>query len=336
MAAVSAAPAAHRSVRRRPFVVRNARPLLAWLLLLALLVVYHREAPRFGPREQRSIANSGMTLSIAGLGQTLVVLTGGIDLSVGPMVSMTNSLASRIANKESPNSSMALAAAAALLVGAACGLVNGLLVAYGRLQPIIVTLATASVWGGIALYLRPDPGGFVPLSFSDLLTGMTLNRQLPKAVVLLGALLIVWLVFRRTRLATRIYAVGSSEGAAYMSGINVARTKVLAYTFAGLASGAAGLFQTAQTATGNANAGNVYTLNSIAAVVLGGASLAGGAGTYLGTIAGAYVIALIPSVLFFFEVSTFYQQLFQGSILLAAVSLGALGIFRIRNRLERL
>src|SRR5688500_7992660 len=143
MAAASAAPGVHRAVGRRPFVVRNARPLLAWLLLALLLVVYTREAPRFGPREQRSIVNSGLTLSLAGLGQTLVVLTGGIDLSVGPMVSMTNSLASRIANKESPDSSMALAAAAALVVGTAGGLINGLLVAYGRLQPIIVTLATA-------------------------------------------------------------------------------------------------------------------------------------------------------------------------------------------------
>ena len=141
---------------------------------------------------------------------------------------------------------------------------------------------------------------------------------------------------RRTGPATRIYAVGSSEGAAYMSGVNVARAKLAAYTLAGLAAGAGGLFQSAQTATGNALAGNAFTLNSIAAVVLGGASLAGGAGSFLGTLAGAYVIALIPNVLFFYGVSPFYQQLFQGSILLVAVSLGALGVFRIRNRLERL
>jgi ribose transport system permease protein len=329
--------------------VRNARVLLAWLMLLVLLAVYVNEAPQFRPREQRTIANSGMTLAISGLGQTLVVLTGGIDLSLGPMVSLTNSIASAVTDKESPNSSMALAATLALLVGAGGGFINGVLVAYGRLQPIIVTLATASVWGGIALYIRPDPGGFIPLQFSELLTGLafdqqpldlpfglTWDRPLPKALFLIVALLVIWMTFRRTRLATRLYAVGSSEGAAYMSGVNVARTKVWAYTLAGLAAGAAGLFSSAQTATGNALGGNVYTLNSIAAVVLGGASLAGGAGSYVGTIAGAYVIALIPSVLFFFGVSTFYQQFFQGSILLAAVSLGALGVFRIRNRLERL
>ncbi len=323
-------------VRRRPFVVRNARLLLAWLLLAALLLIYVREAPRFGPREQRTIANSGMTLAIAGLGQTVVVITGGIDLSTGPMIGLTNSVASEITRKESPNGSMAVAAVVVLLIGAAGGLINGLLVAYGRLQPIIVTLATSSIYGGAALYIRPNPGGFIPRTFTDLLTGMAYGRRVPKALFLLLGLAMLWLLFRRTGLATTIFAIGSSEGAAYMSGVNVTRAKVLAYTLAGIAAACAGLFASAQTATGNALAGNVYTLNSIAAVVLGGTSLAGGAGSFLGTIAGAYVIAIIPSVLFFYGVSTFYQQLFQGSILLAAVSLGALGIFRIRNRLERL
>lgn len=343
------APAQDRTVRRKPFVIRNARVLLVWALLLALLAVYIAQAPQFRPREQRTIANSGLTLAVAGLGQTLVVLTGGIDLSVGPMVSLTNSIASAITDKENPGPSMWRTAIIVLLVGAAGGLINGLLVAYGRLQPIIVTLATASVWSGIALYVRPQPGGYIPPQFSDLLSGTAFQKEplqlpgglawstpLPKAMFVVLGLVAFWLVFRRTRLANRIYAVGSSEGAAYMSGVDVARAKLLAYTLAGLSAGAAGLVASAQTATGNALAGNVLTLNTIAAVVLGGASLAGGAGSYIGTLAGAYVIALIPSVLFFFGVSPFYQQLFQGSILLVAVSLGALGVFRIRNRLDRL
>jgi len=346
---VPATPPVHdRTVRRRPFVVRNARLLLVWALSVALLAVYVREAPQFRPREQRTIANSGMSLAMAGLGQTLVVLTGGIDLSIGPMVSLTNSIASEVTDPEAPGGNMPLAAVLALLVGAGGGLINGVLVAYGRLQPIIVTLATASVWTGIALFIRPNPGGFIPPGFSEALTGtafqepvalplgLVWDRPLPKALFVLLGLLLFWVVFRRTRLATRIYAVGSSEGAAYMSGVDVARAKLMAYTLAGIAAAVAGLFQSAQTATGNALAGNAITLNSIAAVVLGGASLAGGAGSYLGTVAGAYVIALIPSVLFFYDVSPFYQQLFQGSILLVAVSFGALGVFRIRNRLERL
>jgi ribose transport system permease protein len=337
-----------RTVRPRSFVVRNGRLLFVWALLLALIVAYILVVPQFRPREQRTLINSGLTLAAASMGQTLVVLTGGIDLSLGPMVSLTNSIASEVTDKESPQSSMILAAAAALAVGALGGLINGVLVAYGRLQPIIVTLATGSIWTGIALYIRPSPGGFIPLEFSNLLSGtafaepiplplgLTWSTPIPKAAFVVLGLVIFWVLFRRSRLATRIYAVGSSEGAAYLSGVNVQRAKLAAYTLAGLAAGCAGLINSAQTATGNALSGTIFTLNSIAAVVLGGAALAGGAGSYLGTLAGAYVIAIIPSVLQFYGVSSFYKDLVQGSILLFAVALGAIGLLRVRNRLDRL
>jgi ribose transport system permease protein len=337
-----------RVVRPRPFVARNGRLLFVWALLIAIVAAYILVVPQFRPREQRTLVNSGLTLATASMGQTLVVLTGGIDLSLGPMVSLTNSIASAVTNKESPNTSMAVAAAAALAVGALGGLVNGVLVAYGRLQPIIVTLATGSIWTGIALYIRPSPGGFIPPDFSNLLSGtafqtpatlplgQTWSVPIPKAAFVLLGLIVFWLLFRRSRLATRIYAVGSSEGAAYLSGVNVQRAKLAAYTLAGFAAGCAGLVNSAQTATGNALSGTIFTLNSIAAVVLGGAALAGGAGSYLGTLAGAYVIAIIPSVLQFYGVSSFYKDLVQGSILLFAVALGAIGLLRIRNRLDRL
>lgn len=321
--------------RRRPFAVRNARLLLAYLILSALLIVYHEKSPRFTEREARSIANQGMTLSIVGLGQTVVVLTGGIDLSVGPMVSLSNSTAASLGDKEHPNRGLALGIVAALLVGAAGGFINGMLVAYGRLQPIIVTLATGYIYSGIALRVRPNPGGFVPFSYVDFFTGLYRNT-VPRALFLLAALAIVWFIFRKLRLSTRIFAIGSSQGAAYMSGIDVARTKVAAYTLCGISASIAGLFFTAQTASGDANAGAVFTLNSIAAVVLGGAALSGGFGSFIGTIAGAYTLAIIPSVLYFYKVSPFYQSFYQGLILLASVSLGALGILRVRNRMERL
>ena len=317
--------------------------LFVWALLLALIAAYVLVVPQFRPREQRTLINSGMTLAVASLGQTLVVLTGGIDLSLGPMVSLTNSIASELTDKEAPTTSMVAAAAAALGVGALGGLVNGVLVAYGRLQPIIVTLATGSIWTGMALYIRPTPGGFIPLEFSNLLTGTAElpigaggSTAVPRGAFLLVLLIAFWIVFRRTRLATRIYAVGSSEGAAYLSGVNVQRAQLAAYTLAGVAAGCAGLVNSAQTATGNALGGAIFTLNSIAAVVLGGASLAGGAGSFLGTLAGAYVIAIIPSVLQFYGVSSFYKDLVQGSILLFAVALGAIGLLRVRNRLDRL
>ncbi|MFM9106839.1 MAG: ABC transporter permease, partial [Chloroflexota bacterium] len=224
--------ASDRVVHRKPFVIRNARLLLVWGLLILLLAVYVLQAPQFRPREQRTIANSGLTLAVAGLGQTLVVLTGGIDLSIGPMVSLTNSIASEITPKDNPGAFWRTAVIV-LAVGALGGLINGALVAYGRVQPIIVTLATASVWSGIALYFRPQPGGYIPPQFSELISGTAFQKQplplpfglswgvpLPQALFVVIALVIAWLIFRQTRLATRIYAIGSSEGAAYMSGVD--------------------------------------------------------------------------------------------------------------------
>lgn len=313
---------------------RNGRLMLAFIILIVLLGVYIERVPQFGPREQRSVANQGLALTMAGFGQTVVVLTGGIDLSVGSMIGLTNSVASRITDKES-TSSVWLAAFACLGIGALGGLINGILVAYGRLQPIIVTLATSSVFSGIALYVRPRPAGEFPSDTTQFWTGSMEFRDWPRGIVWLGLLVVVWMIFRRTRLATRIVAIGSSEGASFMSGVNVNRAKLAAYTISGMMAGAAGFYVTVQTGNGNALSGTTYTLNSIAAVVLGGASLAGGSGTFIGTIAGAYIIALIPRVLFFYDVSQFYQQLLQGLVLLVAVGLGALGVLKTRSRLEK-
>src|SRR5215212_1224283 len=151
MAVSMSAPVAHHhgAVRRRPFLLRNARIFLPYVILLILLIVYQQKSPRFTEREWRSISNQGMTLTIAGMGQTVVVLTGGIDLSVGPMVSLTNSIIATVGDKESPDQNLALGIVLALLVGALGGMINGVIIAYGRLQPIIVTLATGYIYAGI-------------------------------------------------------------------------------------------------------------------------------------------------------------------------------------------
>jgi ribose transport system permease protein len=324
----SPAPLRHR---RRSFLSRHAPVLLAYLAFLILMSLYISLLPRFSAGQGISIANQGMTLAVAALGQTIVILTGGVDLSVGAVIALTNSIAATLMT-DNPGQT-ALVIVLVLGIGTLCGLINGVAVAYGRLQPIVVTLATASIYTGCALFIRPRPGGFVPEWFTDALT-TSIGGLLPSALVLLALLIGLWLLFRRSQLGVNIYAIGSSEGAAFMSGISVPRTKIMAYTLAGLASGAAGLFFTAQTATGSALSGNVFTLNSVAAVVLGGTSLAGGRGGYIGTIAGAYVISVIVSVLFFLQVSPFYQSMFQGGILLLAVALGSLRVLRVKNRLE--
>ncbi len=317
----------------RRFFRRNFKVGIAYVALLALLGVYAGLQPRlFTKLVITATANQGMALVLASMGQTAVVLTAGIDLSVGPIVSLSNTLASTLFPDSVPG--VIGVVVLVLLVGALAGLINGLIVVYGRLQPIIVTLATASIYSGFALMLRPRPGGYVPLWYGDLLTRRVFDL-IPTSLVLLAFVLIfIWAPFRRSRLGLAVYAVGSDERAAYMSGLNVNRAKVAAYVMAGFLAALAGLFLTAQTSSGDATIGAVYTLQSIGAVVLGGTSLFGGSGGVAGTIAGAFVIRIISSVLFFAGINPLSQPLFEGLVLLIAISLGAARTFTLRNRLE--
>jgi len=223
-----------------------------------------------------------------------------------------------------------------LLVGCLCGAINALIVIFGRLQPIVTTIATGAVFYGAALALRPVPGGDVNTALADALTG-----QLPGGVpaslsLLLAVVVVVWLPFRRSVIGRAAYAVGSSEVAAYMSGVPIRRAKFVAYTLSGLLASMAGLFVTFITYTGEASAANAstYTLYSIAAVVLGGVSLFGGSGSAIGAIFGALMFRTIGDLLFVFNVEPLWQPLFQGIVLAAAVCLGAARLLRLRNRLD--
>jgi ribose transport system permease protein len=223
-----------------------------------------------------------------------------------------------------------------LFVGCACGAINGLIVIYGRLQPIVTTIATGAIYYGAALALRPVPGGDVDASLADALTGQ-LPGGVPASLAVLAALVvIVWLPFRRSAIGRAAYALGSSEIAAYMSGVPIRRAKLVAYTLSGLLAAVAGLFVTFVTYSGEASAagGGTYTLYSIAAVVLGGVSLFGGSGSAIGAIFGALMFRTIGDLLFVFNVEPLWQPLFQGAVLMAAVCLGSLRLLRIRNRLE--
>jgi ribose transport system permease protein len=230
----------------------------------------------------------------------------------------------------------ALGIAAVLATGLAAGFLNGAIVVYGRLQPIITTLATGAIYYGLALWLRPLPGGSVNDDLADVMTDAVLRSVPTMLLVLLAAICIVWLPFARSVTGRACYAAGSAEGAAFMSGVPLARAKLTAYSLCGLLAAAAGLLLTFITASGEASApiGGTYTLNSIAAVVIGGTSLYGGAGGAIGSIFGAFVLRTIEDLLFVFDMPPLWQPLFQGTVLLLAVSFGAIGVLRIRNRLD--
>ncbi|MEQ8356885.1 MAG: ABC transporter permease [Kiloniellaceae bacterium] len=279
-------------------------------------------------------ANKAVLLALVAMAQTLPVLTGGLDLSVGMVFVMTNCLASTLVSGNPLE--VAAGIVVVLLAGALAGFVNGAIVVYGRLQPIITTLATGAVYYGIALLLRPVPGGDVQEDLADFMTYTVVEVVPTSLVLLLAVVLLIWLPFRNSVVGRGCYAVGSSEGAAYMSGVTVDRSRLAAYTLAGLLAGIAGLMLTFVTFSGEASApiGGTYTLNSIAAVVIGGTSLYGGAGGAIGSIFGAFILRTIDDLLFVFDLPPLWQPLFQGVVLLGAVSLGAARVFRIKNRLE--
>jgi ribose transport system permease protein len=316
-----------RGYRRRSawrhFTVQSAPLLLAGIILALTLIAwiffYYRELNKFPDEfDWVSVLNTSMPLVFAGVGQSVVVLTRGLDLSIGGMISVTVSLAATRMGAGAGD--LVLWTVVILLVGAAGGALNGFLVAYARLQPILVTLATLSIYQGIAIKILPQPGGRIPESFTNALT----NPNQPTAVIYVALVLALWFAFRRSGFGVSVYALGNDEEAARASGIRVRRTKVLAYLVSGVFGAAAGLFLGATTTAGDATGGDIYVLTSIAAVVLGGVSFFGGRGSAVGAICGAFALTLVVNVLFFAHVDPLYQSFYQGLFLIVAVVLGTL------------
>ncbi|TPI14468.1 ABC transporter permease [Mesorhizobium sp. B4-1-3] len=309
--------------------------LLALGIFIVMFIIYTTNHPAgFTANVVQTAANKGVLLAFVAMAQTLVVITAGIDLSVGMILLLTNCLASWLVVGTPLQT--ALGVIAVLAAGLVCGAINGAIVIYGRLQPIVATIATGAVYYGIGLLLRPFPGGSVNEDLADALTGKLFDVIPTSLVALLVVVLVVWVPFSRSEFGRAAYAAGSSETAAYMSGVPIRRGKFLAYALAGLLASVGGLFLTFFTYTGEAAyaSGNSYTLFSIAAVVLGGVSLFGGKGSAIGAIFGALAFRTIGDLLFVFDFDPLWQPLFQGVILLIAVSLGAFALFRVRNRLE--
>ncbi len=317
--------------RQVHFIAQNVPLLLAVFILVGTLLLYgglfyvnqHRLPANF---EITSIVNNSLPLALAAVGQTMVVLTGGIDLSVGGMIDLANGLAA--INMQNDPASIVQWSVIILLVGAAGGLLNGLFVVVGRLQPILVTLATLSIFQGIAIRVLPSPGGTVPPVLTTILT----NPAAPTGLIPLAVLIGLWLLFRRTPLGVGIFAIGNDEQAARANGVPVTVTKLGAYVLGGMLAALAGLFLAATTTSGDATAGNVFTLTSIAATVLGGVSLMGGRGSAMGSIAGAFILTVLINVLFFASINPLYQSFYQGLFLILAVVISSLVGVYLRRR----
>jgi len=318
------------------FLISSQRGLIfAAMLFAGMFALYIFKHPAgFSAKVINTASNKGALLALVAMAQTIPVLTAGLDLSVGMVFVLSNCLASTIMA-----GSLLEAAGGAVLVLAAgliCGAINGAIVVFGRLQPIIATLATGAIYYGCALWLRPAPGGAINSDLADAVVG-SLPGGIPVTLLLLLAVVaFLWCPYRRSVLGRAAYAIGSSEQAAFMSGVPVRGAKFFSYLLAGLLASLAGLLLTCITYSGEANAilGGSYTLNSIAAVIIGGTSLFGGSGGAIGSIFGAFVLRTIGDLLLVFDLDPLWQPLFLGVVLLVSVSLGSFRLLRIKNKLE--
>ncbi|WP_128381455.1 ABC transporter permease [Streptomyces cavernae] len=287
-------------------------------LLLVLLVAYqHYDSSLLTPASITILSAQFLPLILAAAGQTTVMLLGGIDLSLGAVLGL--SMAVFAIYEAQGAGGVVTAMVLALCVAVAAGAVNGTLVAYAGLPPIVVTLAASFLWGGVTLVVLPQPGGHVPGGLVTAYNNGWNGVALP--AVAIAGVLAVWKLLRTTRHGLALYAVGGNEHGAYASGLHTRGVKIAGYGLAGAFAGLAGIGLAIQTGSADPTIGVPYTLNSIAASVLGGISFFGGVGRMRGTVLGALVIGLLTNLLLFTGISPFYQLIMQGVILVVALAL---------------
>jgi ribose transport system permease protein len=306
---------------------RNAWTIGLMAFLGVLLVFTKLVQPNYGPTGIHALSIAAAPIALATVAQAIVVISGGIDLSIAAMMAFTNVVAASLMSNQSGETGIAIAIGV-LLLGLLIGAINGTLIVVTRIADIIVTLAMSFVWGGCALIVLKVPGGKASEWLTGLASGSVITEWLPKpALVLVIIIALIWIPLRRSRLGLSIYAIGSNRLAAFRSGVSVGRTRIFAYALAGLFSALGGLALTSNSGIGTPLQGG-YTLASVAAVVLGGVSLAGGRGGVVGPIIGVVILALVRADMTFLNLNSNLATVTQGVILIAVVMFGSLASLR--------
>lgn len=298
--------------------------IAVYVLFGVLMVVTVIIKPDYGSFEWNTLTLAALPLAFAAAAQTMVVLSGGIDLSVGPLMALANVLALRAMVGHDLRYSLGVALIVLFEVTLA-GALNGVIIVVTRVPDIVITLATSFIWAGLALLVLAKPTPGIPLDFQNLAQGSTLSPWLPDALLLLVVFPLVWIPLRRSRAGLAIYAVGSDRNAAFRSGVNLGLTRVVAYAVGGFFAACGGLALSMTTGVGSPLAGTYYTLSGVSAIVLGGVSLAGGRGGMLGPIAAAYILSLIPAILIYLGIDPNYGQMIQGVLIVIVVMVGGIG-----------
>lgn len=302
---------------RKDYLLHHGRQYGTLIGLVFLVIILWILTPHFMTISNLlNVAQQTSINAIIAVGLTFVIITAGIDLSVGSILAFSGVVLASVLNAGMP---IPIAMLTGLGVGLLCGIVNGLLISYGRLPPFISTLGLMSVARGAALlYTNGRPISGFPNSFRYLATGEILNIPMPVFIMVI-VYLIAHFLLTRTVFGRYTYAIGGNEEAATVSGVNVKFYKTMVYGLCGLLSGLAAIILTARLNSAQPIAGFMYELDAIAATVIGGTSLMGGVGRLSGTLIGALIMGVIRNGLNLLGVSSFVQQTVIGSVIILAV-----------------
>ena len=325
-----------RSTARRRLFTRNGWVFGVWLLLAVLLAWYATLIPVFGPFQITSISKNSLPLVYLAIGQAIIVIAGGIDLSLGALLLLSNVIAARFMDDQP--AAVVLVIALAIIAGlAALNSITGYVITRSGVPDIVVTLATSYIWSGLALWILPSPGGGTAPEMRWLFTGSPSGIGgtfvMPILMMLIPAVL-VYLFSQRTRLGLAMYAIGSDSTAARLAGLDTRRTKVAAYAVGGAMAALAGLATVAITGTGDPrfSVGANATLNSVAAVVLGGIALTGGVGSVLGVVAAAIILIMLNPILTAMGINPNNAQVIQGVLIAGVMMVGGVATMMRERR----
>ncbi|MCL2464343.1 MAG: ABC transporter permease [Micrococcales bacterium] len=294
---------------------REPGTLFAYIALVVVVIAWLVRTPNLSVVTFTISIGGKLPLVLVAVGMAIVLISKGIDLSVGSLVALSNVI---VVHDGWWHGNSWLGALAAVVVTGLVGFGNGLLIGKLRLPALVVTVATGSVALGLALYVQPQPGGSVTQGFMNFL--MTVIGPVPVALFLIFLIpLAVWYPVSRSRAGYSLRAVGGDEAAAFVSGLSPWRSRAMAYMLSGVFAGLAGVFLTMATSSGDPNGGSSFTLNAIAAAVLGGVSLAGGRGSVAGAIGGGLILGFITNLLSSWNVNSNWQYIVTGGLLVAVL-----------------
>lgn len=289
------------------------------LLGLAILINVILQPNMFARDTLNSNMRVFLPIILLTAGQAVVILGGGIDISVGAIVSIVNTiLATRVGLEGTPEA-MWQYVAVSLLAGVLAGAINGFFIAHLRLQPIITTYATSFLYAGLALFILPNPGGGIPAAIAEFYR-TTMPLGLPLAFYVIGIVLLAWLYLRSTRYGNFLFAVGGKAQAAYETAVPVVWVQFSTYVISGLMAAFSGIAITMLSGSGNAEIGASMTLNSITGVVIGGTALSGGVGGVAGPVMGAITLGLIQNIISFAHIDTWWETLAKATIIVVALA----------------